>query len=485
VRACEIWPEAIGPFLKAEKAAIVLCCSALLANENLTDLAASHGGRIVVPSGALLGPDAVNATAQGVIEPVTIVTRKLAQGFFGAPFLAENKIGIPGITEPMRVFKWSARRAPAAPANLNVAVALSPAGIGPDRTQPEIRADPALSRNVHSIPVKSDSAEFEMSIRNVPLANPKTERITALSVIAALRRRNAPRRIGRGRPGPGFVALIRLNGRHSPYLSGCVPVSCRPGGRAMNDTQTLSERADALEDKMSRDLDYIVIKSRLHLLADGDTGPGPNASALMAAHPNARVLMGDDPRLPAMPEKPTLVDFFKYRFGPAAHLLQSARHAVNAGLPEKLVLACLLHDIGVVGFIRGDHGYWGAQLVEPYVDEEVTWAIRAHQVLRFYPDPSVGYEYPQAYVKAFGADYRPDPYIEEDYKRMRDHKWYMSARMITVNDIYSFDPNAVVELEEFTDVIGRNFRQPEQGLGFDNSPVAHMWRAMIRPAKYL
>ena len=106
-----------------------------------------------------------------------------------------------------------------------------------------------------------------------------------------------------------------------------------------------------------------------------------------------------------------------------------------------MVLACLLHDISTIGFIRGDHGYWGAQLVEPYVDEEVTWAIRAHQVLRFYPDESVGYEYPQSYIKTFGADYRPDPYIEEDYKRMRKHKWYMSGRMITVHDIYSFDPN--------------------------------------------
>jgi hypothetical protein len=76
-------------------------------------------------------------------------------------------------------------------------------------------------------------------------------------------------------------------------------------------------------------------------------------------------------------------------------------------------------------------------------------------------------------------------YVEQDYQRMRNHKWYMSGRMITVHDIYSFDPDAKVELEEFTDVIGRNFRQPEQGLGFDNSPVAHMWRAMIRPAKYL
>jgi hypothetical protein len=248
---------------------------------------------------------------------------------------------------------------------------------------------------------------------------------------------------------------------------------------------SLSQRADALEAKMARELDYIVIKSRLYSMAEGDMSPAPNAGALMKENPNARVLMGDDPRLPAMPEKPTLMDFFKYRFGPCMHLLQSARHAVKANLPEKMVLACLLHDISTIGFIRGDHGYWGAQLVEPYVDEEVTWAIRAHQVLRFYPDESVGYEYPQSYITSFGQEYRPDPYVEEDYKRMRDHKWYMSGRQITVHDIYSFDPNVHVELEEFTDVIGRNFRQPEQGLGFDNSPVAQMWRAMIRPAKYL
>jgi len=227
----------------------------------------------------------------------------------------------------------------------------------------------------------------------------------------------------------------------------------------MTATMSLSQRADALEAKMAEELDYIVVKSRLHMLAEADMSPPPNAGAMIKANPNLRVLMGDDPRLPAMPEKPTLIDFFKLRFGPSMHLLQSARHAVKAGLPEKMVLACLLHDIAGAGFIRGDHGYWGAQLVEPYVDEEVTWAIRAHQVLRFY--------------------------VEEDYKRMRDHKWYMSGRMITVHDIYSFDPNVHVELEEFTDIIGRNFRQPEQGLGFDNSPVAHMWRAMIRPAKYL
>ena len=253
----------------------------------------------------------------------------------------------------------------------------------------------------------------------------------------------------------------------------------------MADAMTMSQRADALEEKMARELDVIVVKSRLHMLADGDMSPPPNGGMLMKANPGAHFLMGDDPRLPAMPARPTLIDFFRQRFGPSMHLLQSAHHARKNGLPEKMVLACLLHDIAGFGFIRGDHGYWGAQLVEPYVDEEVTWAIRAHQVLRFYADPAVGYEYPKNYTEWMGEDYVPDDYVAEDYKRMRAHKWYMSGRQITMNDIYSFDPTLHVELDEFTDIIGRNFKQPAEGLGYDNSPVAHMWRAIIRPAKYL
>ena len=166
-------------------------------------------------------------------------------------------------------------------------------------------------------------------------------------------------------------------------------------------------------------------------------------------------------------------------------MLQSARLAQKNGVDEKIVLACLVHDMATSGFIRADHGYWAAQLFEPYVDPEVTFAIRYHQVLRFYPDESVGYKYPDSYIRLFGADFRPEPYLERAYKYARDHKWYMTARLLTVNDLYAFDPNVKVELEEFTDVIGRHFRQPEEGLGFDDSPSAHMWRTIMWPTRYL
>ena len=240
-------------------------------------------------------------------------------------------------------------------------------------------------------------------------------------------------------------------------------------------------RAEAAEHAMSAELDRIAVKSVIY--TSGERDPRD----LMPYPPDQRrfYLMGADPRLAPMPERPTLFDFFRLRFGPSQHMLQSARLATKNGVDEKIVLACLLHDIAITGFIRSDHGYWAAQLLEPYVDPEVSWAIRYHQALRFYPDPSVGYEYPQLYVKLFGPDFRPEPYIEQAYREAREHKWYMSARLITVNDLYSFDPNVKVELEEFTDVVGRHFRQPAQGLGFDSSPSAHIWRTIMWPTRYL
>ncbi len=252
----------------------------------------------------------------------------------------------------------------------------------------------------------------------------------------------------------------------------------------MTPKTSLSDRADVLEHRMIKELDRVIVKSHLFNLADGQT-KFVTGGELMAENPGKRMLMGDDPRLPKMPDKPTLIDFFKYRFAPATHLLQSAHHALKSGHDEKVVVACLLHDIGILGFIRADHGYWGAQLIEPYVNEEVSWAVRMHQALRFYPDESVGYEYPKMYVEYFGPDYVPDPYIERDYQRARKHKWYMTSRLITVNDIYAFNPNLAVDLEAFTDIIGRNFRQPKEGLGFDDSPSAHMWRTINRPTRYL
>jgi aspartate dehydrogenase len=187
----------VAPVVSRGKTAVVLSVGALLENEDLVALAREHGGRIVVPTGALIGLDAMAAAAVGTIHSVRMVTRKPVQGLMGAPHLVQHGIAIEGISAPLRVFEGTAREAAKGfPANLNVAVALSLAGIGPDRTMVEIWADPTVTRNTHCIEVDSDSARFSMMIENIPSENPKTGRITALSVIACLRKLNAPLRIG-------------------------------------------------------------------------------------------------------------------------------------------------------------------------------------------------------------------------------------------------------------------------------------------------
>jgi aspartate dehydrogenase len=190
--------DIVEPFLKAGKTAIVLSSGALLDNEDLIDLARANGGQIVVPTGALIGLDAVAAAAEGTIHSVRMVTRKPVKGLLGAPYLTENNIKIADIREPLLVFRGTPREAAKGfPANLNVAVALSLTGIGADRTVLEIWADPGLERNTHHIEVDADSASFSMSIENVPTdTNPKTGRITALSVISYLRKLGAPLRVG-------------------------------------------------------------------------------------------------------------------------------------------------------------------------------------------------------------------------------------------------------------------------------------------------
>ena len=267
----------------------------------------------------------------------------------------------------------------------------------------------------------------------------------------------------------------------------------RPSGRVPPHELPASLREAGLANWIREPLDDAVDRRRRIIMPPAAAVLGTPASAYQAAllaeaqHPGTVFMMGDNPALPKLPPQPTLKDFFLLRFRERArrHLLQSARVARENGLGEKVIMACLLHDIAIAGLLSANHGYWAAQIVGPYVDEEVSWAIEKHEALRYFPDETVGYTYPEAYIEFFGPDYEPPDYIRREYQAARQHRWYMTSRLITVNDIYSFDPDAVVDYDEFEDVVGRNFRQPEEGLGFDGSAVAHMWRTMIWPNNFL
>jgi aspartate dehydrogenase len=195
---CDVIVEGLPPsaFRSVAAAAIEngrvfmpLSVGQLLENWDLVERARETGARILVPTGALIGLDAVRAAAEGDIRSVTMITRKPPGGLEGAPYLKQHGISLADLTEPLKVFDGSARDgARGFPANVNVAAALSLAGIGPDRTRLEIWADPSVDRNMHRIEVDADTARFGMWIENVPsVENPRTGKITALSAVAALR----------------------------------------------------------------------------------------------------------------------------------------------------------------------------------------------------------------------------------------------------------------------------------------------------------
>src|SRR6267142_2284104 len=151
------------PMLEAGKTVMVLSAGALLPRPELIELAKLHGGQIIVPTGALLGLDAVTAAAEGQIHSVRMVTRKPPNGLVGAPYLEANRISVEALNAPKRGFAGTARDGAAGfPANVNVAAALALAGIGPDRTMMEIWADPSVERNCHTIEIDSDSARFTL-----------------------------------------------------------------------------------------------------------------------------------------------------------------------------------------------------------------------------------------------------------------------------------------------------------------------------------
>jgi len=194
---CDVVVECLPPALFREIAIsaidkgrifMPLSVAQLLDNWDLVGRAKQKGARILPPTGALLGLDAVRAAAEGTVHSIKMITRKPPGGLEGAPYLRERNITLVGLDKPLKLFEGTAREgARGFPTNVNVAAALSLAGIGPDRTRLEIWADPALTRNTHRIEVEADTARFTMSIEGVPSENPRTGRLVPLSTVAALR----------------------------------------------------------------------------------------------------------------------------------------------------------------------------------------------------------------------------------------------------------------------------------------------------------
>ena len=193
-----VFDRVARPAIEGGRALVPLSVGALLDRGALIERAAETGARIIVPSGAILALDALKAASEGVIYSVTHIMRKPPGSLVGAPYLERNGISLDNLVEPLLIFKGPAREgARNFPANANVSAAVSLAGIGPDRTVLEIWADPTLERNTHKVTVEAESARFSAEIESLPDAeNPRTGRLTPLSVIATLRQLGATLRVG-------------------------------------------------------------------------------------------------------------------------------------------------------------------------------------------------------------------------------------------------------------------------------------------------
>lgn len=190
------------PILKQDTDFIALSIGALAdeeLHEDILETAAANDAKFEVPSGALAGVDAIKAaTVQDQLDEVVFTTIKPPNGLAGAPHIEQSDIDISAIETKTKVFEGSAREAaPAFPANINVSVALSLAGLGADDTTVEIWADPAKDNNVHVIEATGGMGTLDVSFHTAPHPNnPKTSYIAALSAIASLRRRTSSFVIG-------------------------------------------------------------------------------------------------------------------------------------------------------------------------------------------------------------------------------------------------------------------------------------------------
>jgi len=190
--------DVVMPAINHGVTIVTVSGGALLQNPDIADKALAKGARIILATGALIGLDAVRAAAKGKISSVHMVTRKPPDSLKTAAYVVDHNISLENLSEAKQLYAGPAREGCRRfPANVNVAAALSLAGIGPDETHLEIWADPDVDRNTHNITVVADSARFTMTIENIPSpTNPATGRITALSVLAALDGLVTPLRVG-------------------------------------------------------------------------------------------------------------------------------------------------------------------------------------------------------------------------------------------------------------------------------------------------
>lgn len=186
-------PELAREVLLCGKTLVMVSACALLLYPEIEEMAReSKGGKIIVPSGALSGLDAVAALGCAEIDSATIASTKPPKGLKGAPYVIEQNLDLDSLNEKTRIFSGNATSAAQAfPANVNVAATLSLAGIGAERTMVEVWADPNAQGNCHEITVIGGSSTIVSRVENKPdPSNPKSSVLAGYSLVAWLKKQS-------------------------------------------------------------------------------------------------------------------------------------------------------------------------------------------------------------------------------------------------------------------------------------------------------
>ena len=159
---------------------------------NWLALAKAAGRQVLIPPGALGGMDALAAASLLGLESVVHEVVKPAVAWRGTK--AEGLCDLAGLTAAFTFFTGTARQAAEAyPQNANVALISALAGVGPDRTDVRLIADPAAKLNRHRVMATGDFGRMEITLDNRPFAaNPKSSALTALSLVRLIENRVAP-----------------------------------------------------------------------------------------------------------------------------------------------------------------------------------------------------------------------------------------------------------------------------------------------------
>ena len=180
-------PDLAKSTFAAGKDLMVISIGALLEHPEIIELSRVTGCQLHAPSGAIAGLDGIKSACVGQVTSVMMESRKPPRALEGAPFLIENNISLDGLTQETELMTGTAREACIGfPANLNVSAAVSLAGLGPDRTMIKVIAVPGLGRNCHDIEVEGEFGLLRIHIENKPSENPKTGRLTAMSIIRSI-----------------------------------------------------------------------------------------------------------------------------------------------------------------------------------------------------------------------------------------------------------------------------------------------------------